>query len=332
LCVAPVITIFYNEFSNSHLEYCSILVLFTIKMKSSRSKRRRIIQSYVSPPRPDLPATFESLSDDPLTTIVQFVGRKSYKSVGVVNKRCKEIYLATKGMTKETFVYGYAPLSIIQERFDATTSFIARDAMSCGVLFYNRRDVMNWAVQRRDMILLQTICLHATSESRIDVLNEVLNHIKDDEQLKFGVFGELELELVAIENGKLNILKWLGDTKGVFPPLDEWQCALNAAKHAQLHILKWLIEERGEELHGNMYNGAIDGGHLHIMKWFREKGCRWSEYNFKHAAKKGNLDILQLLHDEGCPWPKYISVSESDLKTEVIRWLRVNGYTNRVKV
>jgi len=326
LCVAPVITIFYNEFSNSHLEYCSILVLFTIKMKSSRSKRRRIIQSYVSPPRPDLPATFESLSDDPLTTIVQFVGRKSYKSVGVVNKRCKEIYLATKGMTKETFVYGYAPLSIIQERFN-TTSFSAQIALGKGVVYFNRRDLLDWAVQEQNKDLLSGICEEAGEEGRIDLLDEVWDNVNDEGDKRY-VFQDVDY--IAALYDKLEVMKWVED-KGI--DIDKEYCAKTAVWRGHLDILKWLREERGLELKGGCYDCAIRGsGQLRVMKWLREQACPWGDWTFATAAQKGNLDVLQWLHDEGCPWPEDYRVDDFELEAEALEWCRGNGYSGRIFV
>jgi len=329
LCVAPVITIFYNEFSNSHLEYCSILVLFTIKMKSSRSKRRRIIQSYVSPPRPDLPATFESLSDDPLTTILEFVGNKSYRSFGGLNKQCREIYVNTSGMAKETFLFGYAPLSVIIKNIEGVerTDWELYMRVGKGIVSYGRQDVLDWALEERNKYVLEGICKVAVVEERFDILEEVLNKVEDDRDKRYVFLG---VDHLAADHGKLNVLKWF-ETKGLFN-IEEDLCAEAAAGSGHIQILQWLQEEQDFELIEELYLHAICGGHLNVVKWLREQACSWDEQTFIHAALEGNLEIIQWLHDEGCPFPEDdCRVYEDEVKPEVLDWLRVNGYSNRIQ-
>jgi len=223
----------------------------------TRSKRRRLLQSYISPPRPDLPATFESLSDDPLTTILEFVGRKSYGTYAGINKHCKEVYLTTKGMTKKTYLYGYGPLSAIKDR-------IERSNMECraldmrfgvslfdeklfhgvgiGVVYYNRRDVMEWALGENDKHVLRGICFVAAWEERFDILVEVLDNVKYDEDVERFVFRHVDDS--AAYRGKLNVLKWL-ELKGI--SINKENCESEAAKFGQLHILQWLREEKALE-------------------------------------------------------------------------------------
>eukprot|EP00594_Rhizosolenia_setigera_P019316 CAMPEP_0178956388 /NCGR_PEP_ID=MMETSP0789-20121207/10218_1 /TAXON_ID=3005 /ORGANISM="Rhizosolenia setigera, Strain CCMP 1694" /LENGTH=305 /DNA_ID=CAMNT_0020638295 /DNA_START=518 /DNA_END=1433 /DNA_ORIENTATION=+ len=290
-------------------------------MESSRSKRRRLIlvSSNVSSQWPGLPAICESLNDDTLTTILEFVGDKSYRSFGGVNKHCKEVYLNTQGMTKETFLFGYAPLSVIIDRYDDDTSVEARGALSKGVVFYNRRDVLDWALQHQMTKLLSRICSIAAGEGRIDILVEMWNYIDDDKRSIFRGLGRY-----AAIGGKLNVLKWI-ETKGLF--FDKDRCAMVAACHAQPHIIQWLKEEQDFELDGELYLHAIRGGQLNVMKWLREQEVYWDEYTFTIAAEKGNLEVLQWLHDEGCPWPKEtededeLSLHEDEIEPE-----KYNGF------
>eukprot|EP00594_Rhizosolenia_setigera_P019376 CAMPEP_0178957330 /NCGR_PEP_ID=MMETSP0789-20121207/10846_1 /TAXON_ID=3005 /ORGANISM="Rhizosolenia setigera, Strain CCMP 1694" /LENGTH=305 /DNA_ID=CAMNT_0020639551 /DNA_START=424 /DNA_END=1341 /DNA_ORIENTATION=- len=292
-------------------------------------KRRRLIMvsSNVSSPWPDIPATFDSLNNDTLGLVLEFVGNKSYRSIGGVNKHCKEIYLNTPGTTKETFLFGYGSLAVIIDRCRCNR-FICRttqDAVAKGVVFYNRRDVMDWALEEQNTRILEAICNVAGKEGRIDLLNKVFNNI-DDEDGKDYIFECVDSH--AAESGKLDVLKWF-ETKGF--DIDKFNCAAKAAFHGHLHIIQWLKEERGLELKGELYLNVIEGsGQLHVMKWLREQSCPWSGWTFASAAKEGNLDILQWLHDEGCPWSDDYHVPESDLKPEVIDWCRVNGYANRV--
>eukprot|EP00594_Rhizosolenia_setigera_P007047 CAMPEP_0178952808 /NCGR_PEP_ID=MMETSP0789-20121207/8058_1 /TAXON_ID=3005 /ORGANISM="Rhizosolenia setigera, Strain CCMP 1694" /LENGTH=301 /DNA_ID=CAMNT_0020633975 /DNA_START=104 /DNA_END=1006 /DNA_ORIENTATION=- len=301
-------------------------------MEPSRSKRRRLVSvsPYVSlRPRPDVPARFESLNDDTLTTVLELVGDKSYKSFGGLNKRCKEVYL-TSGMTKETFVYGYAPLSVIRDT--VTSSYAGRYATAWGegVVFHNRSDVMVWALEERKKMVLRAICDVAAEEGRLDILKEVFNNNIDDGDIRF-IFGGVNTH--AAQGGKLNVLKW-AENKEL--RINKRCCAEKAAEKGQLHIIQWLREKKGLELFGGLYNKAIDGdrfivmkrqgGHLHVMKWLRENKVPWNDWTFYRAALYGNLDVLQYLHDEGCPWPRSVQINEEEVTPEVIEWLRVNGY------
>jgi len=297
----------------------------------TRSMLRGFLQSYISSQWPDLPARFDSLNDDTLTTVLQFVGNNSYKSFGV-NKRCKEVYLATKGMTKETFLFGYGPLSRITDRIERSDDMEndqkLRVAVGKGVVFYNRRDVMDWALEERNKYVLKGICTIAVEEGRFDLLEEVFNGVGDWDE-KGDVFKGLEF--LAVGFGKLNLLKWL-ETHRL--DIDKKRCAEIAAHVGQIHILKWLREETGLKLDEKLYACAINDGHLHVMKWLREQEVDWDDYNFDFAAEAGNLDILQWLHDEGCPWPESIwqrdLIPEYSLEPEVVQWCRANGYSNRI--
>jgi len=300
----------------------------------TRSKRRRLLDSYVSPPRPDLPAIFESLNDDTLTTVLEFVGRKSYRSFGSVNKRCREVYLNKPGMTKETFLFGYGPLSRIIDRIERVGQhnyYTFLNSVGAGVVYHNRRDVMDWALEERKNGFLRAICRIAADEERFDLLEEVWSNVEDEESSRRCIFGDFCQ--FAARHGKLEILKWFG-TKVLY--FSEFKCASQAAEHGHLDIIQWLREKQGLKLGGVLYYGAIEGGHLHVMKWLKEKEVPFHERTFKCAAMKGNLEVLQWLHDEGCPWPKEtededeLSLHEDEIEPEIVQWLHANGYGDRI--
>jgi len=294
---------------------------------------RGFLQSYISSQWPDLPARFDSLNDDTLTTVLQFVGNNSYKSFGV-NKRCKEVYLATKGMTKETFLFGYGPLSRITDRIersdDMENDLKLQLLVGAGVVFYSRRDVVDWALEERKKYVLKGICILAVEEGRFNLLEEIFNAVEDWDE-KEDVFKGLGLS--AAYGGKLNVLEWL---KTHQLDIDKEMCA-NAAVHTgQIQILQWLREEAGLELDERLYIWATyDGGQLNVMKWLREQEVDWHEFTFHFAAKEGNLEVLQWLHEEGCPWPKDendsdLALSAIQLKPEVINWCHMKGYNDRI--
>eukprot|EP00594_Rhizosolenia_setigera_P017293 CAMPEP_0178966780 /NCGR_PEP_ID=MMETSP0789-20121207/17126_1 /TAXON_ID=3005 /ORGANISM="Rhizosolenia setigera, Strain CCMP 1694" /LENGTH=226 /DNA_ID=CAMNT_0020652111 /DNA_START=345 /DNA_END=1025 /DNA_ORIENTATION=+ len=225
-------------------------------------------------------------------------------------------------MTKETFVYGYGTLSVIKDRYD--NSFSVRVALGKGVVFYNRRDVLDWTLQRQNIYSLKGICNVAGEEGRIDLLEEVWSNV-NDEDYKRTIFQHVDRS--AARGGKINVLKWLLN-KG----LPIYWCAGGAARYGQLHVLQWLKEEKGLELNGDLYRNAIQAGQLNVMKWLREQEVDWYEGNSVCEAIEGNLEILQWLHDEGCPWPEDHRVYECILKPETLEWCRTNAYGGRIIV
>eukprot|EP00594_Rhizosolenia_setigera_P012608 CAMPEP_0178968212 /NCGR_PEP_ID=MMETSP0789-20121207/18079_1 /TAXON_ID=3005 /ORGANISM="Rhizosolenia setigera, Strain CCMP 1694" /LENGTH=245 /DNA_ID=CAMNT_0020654017 /DNA_START=216 /DNA_END=950 /DNA_ORIENTATION=+ len=243
-------------------------------------------------------------------------------------------------MAKETFLFGFGSLVHIIDRANVRIEMTLDDVpgsgereflypVGKGVVFYNRKDVLAWALEEQKELVLLEICEIAVEEGRIDLLEEVWNHIEDEDVIE-DIFEFSDYS--AARGGKLNVLKWL-ETKGL--GIDNFWCVVEAARYGHLNILKWLQEIQDLELYGGLYNSAIEfGDHLHVMKWLREQGCPWDDCDtFKYAANKGNLDILEWLHDEGCPWPEDdddYRVSEEYLKPEVVEWLRANGYSNRI--
>eukprot|EP00594_Rhizosolenia_setigera_P017096 CAMPEP_0178960274 /NCGR_PEP_ID=MMETSP0789-20121207/12869_1 /TAXON_ID=3005 /ORGANISM="Rhizosolenia setigera, Strain CCMP 1694" /LENGTH=177 /DNA_ID=CAMNT_0020643597 /DNA_START=92 /DNA_END=623 /DNA_ORIENTATION=+ len=166
-----------------------------------------------------------------------------------------------------------------------------------GVVYYNRRDLLDWALQEQYTYLLSQICFAAAREGRIYLLDEVWN-ITDEEDFETYIVGDVN-GYAAIHD-RLEVLKWL-ETKGSY--IDKDWCARGAAFGGQLHIIQWLREEYGLKLFGELYDNAAIGNQLHFLRWLREQEVDWGERTFVDAAEKGNLDILQWLHNEGCPWP-----------------------------
>eukprot|EP00594_Rhizosolenia_setigera_P020183 CAMPEP_0178958010 /NCGR_PEP_ID=MMETSP0789-20121207/11304_1 /TAXON_ID=3005 /ORGANISM="Rhizosolenia setigera, Strain CCMP 1694" /LENGTH=259 /DNA_ID=CAMNT_0020640467 /DNA_START=290 /DNA_END=1069 /DNA_ORIENTATION=+ len=252
----------------------------------------------------------------------------------MINKHCKEVYLNTPGMKKETFLFGYAPLAVIQDRCERVHED-GLEEVGKGVLFYNRKDILDWALEEQKNYVLREICFVAVEEERLDLLNEVWNNMNDeDNEDEENIFEEMDEYAAA--GGKLNVLMWFENNVLC---IDEHMCAESAARYGHIHIIQWLQEEKGFELYGFLYDKAIDvnweiGGQLRVLKWLREQEVPWDDYSFRVAAQRaadeGNLNVLQWLHDEGCPWPQYNSIPEYCLNPEIVEWLRLNGYGNRI--
>lgn len=115
---------------------------------------------------------FESLVDDILDLILQFVGKRSYGSYGRINKRCHMIFLG-KNLPKETFLFGYAP-------FDSSwvgkfTSYSYYE-LAKAALAYNRNDILQGLMlKKRNKELFD-----AAAGVSLKTLKRVKNLLGDD--------------------------------------------------------------------------------------------------------------------------------------------------------
>jgi len=208
---------------------------------SNPNKRARVSVASVTQAEPeperilDRPASFDSLDDDCLGNVLDFVGKKCYSAFGRVNKRCHEMF-CLKGFPKVTYIfYGYGPLQLIQQRSNPFRS-------SIGVLQYNRRDIFEWLLTDEsddDYRKLIILCSEAIEESRLDILCEIFQraNVEQLENLRDADYdyGPCFCQAAAFY-GKLECLKLLRENEC------EWnEFAWPEAKHeGHEHILKYL--------------------------------------------------------------------------------------------
>lgn len=97
-----------------------------------------------------------------------------------------------------------------------------------------------------------------------------------------------------------------------------------AARHGHLRMLQWLyevkapfangeVEDNGESYLGNFpawhpSEGAVDGGHLHILEWMRSAGheiyhtYQDSKSTMSVAVASGHIHVVRWLHQHMPPW------------------------------
>ena len=100
-----------------------------------------------------------------------------------------------------------------------------------------------------------------------------------------------------------------------------------AARAGQLSLLQWAIEchVKGggtNPLNEDLCTYAARGGHLHVLEWLRERGCRWNEYACAYAARGGHLHVVEWLREMGCPCD-HTTISYAALagNIHVMEWL-----------
>ena len=124
---------------------------------------------------------------------------------------------------------------------------------------------------------------------------------------------------------------------------NDWTFAY-ASKNGDLGILR-LCHNNGYHLDFcsvDLSKLAINNGHLHILKYLQENGCRWNlspryigsldghsrwhSPGCMFAAKAGHLDILKYLHENGYTWDwRACYEAASNGHIEVLKYLHNNG-------
>lgn len=289
---------------------------------------------------------FDSLIDDNLGLILEFVGRRSYASFGGINKECRSIYLAS-GMLKETYLYGYAPNSVFKNKWNnwefqfstgrkrrldnGRTSLRDRnelDTMINVVVYYNRISLIHWAQQEEIECLLSGVCRVAVQKGRIDLLIEALRNNADGSIRKslyseFGEFG-ICLDRLAASHGQLDVLKWFYLNGFNLHPKS---CALDASAEGHLHVLEWMKDE-GYRLDQDkrLCNTAAQCGQLRVLIWLRDQGCCLNAGVFISAVHSGNINVLEWLLNQGCPRDEHAfnnAIEKGDIR--ILNWLRDSG-------
>ncbi|EFA75353.1 hypothetical protein PPL_11430 [Heterostelium album PN500] len=108
----------------------------------------------------------------------------------------------------------------------------------------------------------------------------------------------------------------------------------SAAKVGRIDIIEWLAEHRSEDRAGsNMYYGAINGGHHHIVQYLldineprREEPHERYGTLFDYSIYCDQLEIAKLLHQHNirASFGNLIDVAALDANLDKIKWLNDN--------
>eukprot|EP00594_Rhizosolenia_setigera_P008597 CAMPEP_0178967300 /NCGR_PEP_ID=MMETSP0789-20121207/17501_1 /TAXON_ID=3005 /ORGANISM="Rhizosolenia setigera, Strain CCMP 1694" /LENGTH=298 /DNA_ID=CAMNT_0020652861 /DNA_START=66 /DNA_END=962 /DNA_ORIENTATION=- len=194
---------------------------------------------------------FNALSDGMLNQVLQFVigtgeekeRRRDDHHFARINKRCYDIYI-TYGISNDNFLFGYGPLSQIIDKWNKCecNAWEMRHSVAKGIVYCDRKDVLNWLLKEQDKYLLKGVCGVATKEGRTDLLDKVWNNVNEWDR---GYIFE-RLERVADFHGKLDVYtNWL-ETKLL---LEQKKIEEEKKKHATFgdSIIEWVKENGGLE-------------------------------------------------------------------------------------
>ncbi|KAJ8610919.1 hypothetical protein CTAYLR_010539, partial [Chrysophaeum taylorii] len=99
----------------------------------------------------------------------------------------------------------------------------------------------------------------------------------------------------------------------------------HAAGSGHLQVLMW-AREAGCRWDGWTCSHAAGSGHLQVLMWARENGCPWDARTCSSAARGGHLDILTWARKAGCPWDaRTCAEAAGSGHLQVLMWARENG-------
>lgn len=286
---------------------------------------------------------FNSLNDDTIHHILTFVGKNCFSTFARINKPCRNVFDKLK-IPKHTFISGYAPLQMIQQKQKHKSHHIAD-----GVVFYNRRDALLWSFETKDEVLLGNIFKRAAAVGRFDMLEEIvmnssrrmLHYLKRcndsysyvvagirSESYKLSVLKWLRargfawdsrLVKVAAGNGSLSILQWMKDEG--YPQSWCVEACDFAALGGNLEVLIWL-NENGCPIHEETCRNAARNGDLESLIWLKENKCPWNVSASTSAAEGGHIEVLKFLHENNCPFNNTVlSAAAKNGNVEVLEFL-----------
>lgn len=293
----------------------------------------------VKPTRTNIKSSgFESLNDDTLDWILLFVGKKSYLPFGCLNKQCRKVFLASK-FPKETYLSGYAPLSMIKEkvtrgRSDNDNFYRGSFYYQIGDSFvsYNRHDILRWLVLEE--YKLQVIsAFNEAAEVSLDTLKRVKDSVGQKGFTSMEIHEYWSVCFISVCNGRLDVLKWLKNN-GWFDLSNASLGTEIAARKGYLPIIKWLVEN-GCPLDEFIFAEAVVGGNLNVLEFLKQNCCPfYPDSCLYEAATKGNLQIIKWLLKNGCSladvdkWTFETAARKGHL--QIIKWFVENGCSIRI--
>ncbi len=105
--------------------------------------------------------------------------------------------------------------------------------------------------------------------------------------------------MYAIQNGHLEMLKWMCDNYNIDGFIEESLCN-NSAFYGKLDILKWAYEI-GYKWGASTCSSAAINGHLECLKYARLNGCEWDINVYLNANKYRHIGVLEWAMENGCP-------------------------------
>lgn len=299
---------------------------------------------------------FHSLNDDTLNEIYEWTGKKSFLTLGFINKRCNALFhddTDEKNKNKKETFYGFISRDSASEVFtelnrDKNSSRYEKQhelrklnqGVAWGIVHDKNEKLLNWSLEMKDINLLTEICVLAGMEGKVEIIQDIFS--RAGEALLSWLRDDVRLCDCCSEAGKLNALKYLRENGCSW---SEKTCTY-ASKNGHLDILEYACDNGCEFNWNSCLVTAAGSGRLNVLQWINEY-CRngdscpllpsssvspsalmkmWGSEITAAAASSGNLKTLQFLRSQGCEWDADTCASAAENgHLEILKYLRANG-------
>ena len=78
--------------------------------------------------------------------------------------------------------------------------------------------------------------------------------------------------------------------------------AWDAAEYGHTELVEWLCGEGGFAMDEDVMEYAARSGNLELVKSLRAAGCLWDHFTCSGAVDKGHVEVLRWARENGCPW------------------------------
>lgn len=91
-----------------------------------------------------------------------------------------------------------------------------------------------------------------------------------------------------VQSGNLDLIKWFHSKNNLFSREHDIDLLLRqAALHNQKSFIEWCMAETGVVMSAQVAYGAATGGHLSLLKWYRNAGFDFNEILISGNAAEG---------------------------------------------
>jgi hypothetical protein len=120
----------------------------------------------------------------------------------------------------------------------------------------------------------------------------------------------------AIENGRLEIVKWLYE---VNPDDVRFASMAVVARNGHIHVLEWMLTI-GRQLNENVFSSAIESRSIPLLEWLYAHKCPWTEQVYHYACEGGYNDVVKWLHGKNAPG-SLLDIASDAGNLPILEWL-----------
>jgi hypothetical protein len=142
-------------------------------------------------------------------------------------------------------------------------------------------------------------------------------------------FYEYNYNYIAAEIGDISLFDWVMFTFHDVPNTNHENTFVGSseldimARNNNLDLMKYIKKFYNYKWSEKTCYEAASGGHLGVLKWLFENGCRWDDWTCAKAASNGHLEVLKWARENDCPWDwKTCYYAAEGGHFKILKWAR----------